>query len=233
MKKITALILCLAFCLFSAAQGRTYKAGDTVTLGKWGGEAIEWQILEKKSDGTYVLMSVKGLDTVPYHTELTDVTWADCSLRAWLNGEFYENAFSASEKERIRLSSVENPGNRSYGTAGGPATEDRVYILSLEEVGQYFGLDPYDFQGSAKLICLPSGTALAHGAWTVSEAFAVAYQGDYDYRLRGGACWWWLRSPGFEQNEAADVDYDGLVGCVGDDVTADDGCVRPVICVRF
>lgn len=34
-------------------------------------------------------------------TEKKDNTWAFCSLREWLNGSFYENAFTPEEKDVI------------------------------------------------------------------------------------------------------------------------------------
>ena len=226
MKKTVALLLVLLMCLSAplcgvASGSGAYKVGDTVTFGSWGGEPIEWQIMEVKENGICVLLSVKGLDAKPYNTERKDVTWETCTLRAWLNSEFYETAFSASEKGKIVLSTVENPDNKEYGTKGGNTTKDYVYLLSLDEVGRYFRVDPYPYSynycRSDALICFPTATAKNNGASTDSA----------------GACWWWLRSPGNFRSDAASVGDFGYVYYVGDYVDCTDGCVRPVVCARL
>ena len=214
-----------AYAVFAAIQGykdvdtllatdehliNTLKVGDITVLGTWGGEPIEWQILEMKEDGSCVLMSVKGLDARPYNTEKANVTWETCTLRAWLNGEFYKNAFSASEKGKIVLSTVENPKNKEYGTKGGNTTKDYVYLLSLDEAERYFASD------NAR-ICCATANAKKNGAYT-NDA---------------GACWWWLRSPGRDQHSAAGVGYGGRVFNSGIYVSNASECVRPVVCVRF
>lgn len=195
-----------------------YKAGDTVTMGTWGGEAIEWQVMEVKADGTCVLMSVKGLDAKPYNTEYTGVTWETCTLRSWLNGEFYEKAFSSVEKGKIKTVTVENPDNKTYGTKGGNTTQDKVYLLSLDEVGRYFNIDPYGDDPCAEtLICMPTNTAKQNGAYTNNA----------------DACWWWLRSPGVDRYYAAFVGAGGGINYYGSVVLDTSDCVRPVVCVRL
>ena len=212
-----------------------YKVGDTVTFGTYAGEPIEWQVMEDKGDGTYVLLSVKGLDAKPYNTEWTDLTWETCTLRAWLNSKFYETAFSESEKGKIVLSTVKNPDNKKYHTRGGNTTQDYVYLLSLDEVGRYFHVDPYsdDNYQSEALICLPTQTAVKNGASTISQANVDKWQSDYKYPLKAGACWWWLRSPGSGQGHAAYVNFGGSVSVYGNDVDSTDECVRPVVCARL
>lgn len=213
-------------------RGR-YGVGNTVIFGSWAGEPIEWQIMEITAGGTYVLLSVKGLDARPYNTKRDDVTWETCSLRAWLNGEFYEDAFSADEKEKIVFSIVENPGNAKHGTEGGNTTWDRAYLLSLEELNRYYHVDPYKYEKSEALICMPTQKAISSGALTLRAANVPKYQQDYSYPLRAGACWWWLRSPGYTSYDAAYVYVWGNVYLTGDGCDYTDGCVRPVICVRL
>ena len=219
------------------APAPAVQPGDIVTFGTYADEPIEWQVLEDKGDGTYVLLSVMGLDMKQYNTERKDVTWETCTLRAWLNDEFYETAFSASEKGKIVLSTVENPDNKTYGTKGGNTTKDYVYLLSLDEIGRYFHVDPYAENYLDRcveaLICLPTQTAVNNGAFSISQARVDEIQSKYSYPLKVGACRWWLRSPGYYQNAVADGDYFGYVNYYGCYVDDSDGCVRPVICVRF
>ena len=240
VKKTVVILLCLLLSftpLTLADTASAYKVGDIVTLGSWGGEPVEWQILEDMGDGTYILLSVKGLDTVPYHTKDTKVTWEKCSLRAWLNGEFYEKAFSADEKKQLVRSTLKNPDNKTFGTKGGKPTEDYVYLLNLGDVERYYGLN--DLYGGSKdrsrygceaLLCMPSETALRHGAYTMPQESAKSLQAKYSYPLPGGTCCWWLRGPGFLS--APFIDCSGNV-CFGTEADTADYCVRPVIRARL
>ena len=45
----------------------------------------------------------------------------------------------------------------------------------------------------------------------------------------GNFCWWWLRSPGNNQNNAANVNNDGGVNENGNNVNNDNNAVRPAL----
>lgn len=239
MKKSISILLCLMLCLgICAAAGKTeadayVSAGDTVTMGEWGGEEITWRVLEVKEDGTCVLLSEYGLDARAFHTENTEVAWETCSLRAWLNDTFVQTAFTEAQKSRLVPTVVENPGNAYWGTGAGHTTVDIAYLLSLEEVGRYFNVDPYNDAEARSLICLPTETAVRNGANTLDAGLLEIFQSDSAYTLLPGACIWWLRSPGELGNTAACVIYSGYVGIGGFEVNAAEVCVRPVICARL
>ena len=250
MKKSIAVILCLLFCLSCMACSSEKTGipaatsgpmpGDIVTMGVWNGEAIRWQIMEAKEDGTFVLMSVDGLDTVMFNENmLENVTWKTCSLRVWLNGNFYEKAFNEEEKGRIVTVRLSNPGNTAGGIKGCGDTEDRVYILSLEEVAQYYQVDAYASGSSETLICMPSATAVKNGVRSATASYVEYNQPKYTYTLREGACGWWLRTPGDLTDPSMRMFVTAVVNPTGNAnptgmPNSDSGvCVRPVICVRF
>lgn len=52
---------------------------------------------------------------------------------------------------------------------------------------------------------------------------------DLGIRLYGLLCWWWLRSPGNNQNNAANVNNDGSVNHNGNNVNNDNDAVRPAL----
>ena len=170
------------------------NVGSYVTFGAYeqdnnksnGKEDVKWLVLAK--DGNKVLVISKyALDCQPYHTSNTNVTWETCSLRKWLNGTFINNAFSAEEQEMIpnvTVSADKDP-NSDWSTDPGNSTHDKVFLLSLTEAYQYCTSDE-----SSK--CAPTDYAIAQGAYTNDK--------DKD----GGRtnCWWWLRSPGIDQNKA-------------------------------
>ena len=81
-------------------------------------------------------MSDKTLayDTM-YHSEVNqDTTWETCSLRKWLNKDFYDSSFTLEEKALIVESKIINNDNPWYGTKGGRDAVDKLFLLSVEEV---------------------------------------------------------------------------------------------------
>ena len=110
---------------------------DCITLGSYqqtkgvSPEPIVWRVLSVDGDKALVL-SDKILEKKKYNETATDVTWETCSLRSWLNGDFYNEAFSSSEKGAVLESTVSTPTN-SYGISGGNDTTDKVFVLSSEE----------------------------------------------------------------------------------------------------
>ena len=91
-----------------------------------------------------LLISKYALDYQYYNTydhKNKDITWGNCSLRVWLNGLFYKEAFSKDEKALIPRVVVENSWE--------DATKDQVFLLSVTEASKYFDSD------SAR-VCVPT-----------------------------------------------------------------------------
>ena len=185
--------------------------GDYFTFGSYGGEQIEWLVLAV--DGSKALLiSRYGIEAKAYNSEDTGVTWENCTLRSWLNSSFYDSAFTATEKGRIRTTTVQNDDNPDGGigpTPGGNTTYDKVFLLSINEANNYFGSD------STK-ICYPTQHASTK-CWL----------------WIGGTCWWWLRSPGAIVTTAAYVKDDGVVDTNGWGVTQGTIAVRPALWYDF
>lgn len=189
------------------------KAGDYVFFGAYeqdnntsnGKEDVEWLVLEVK-DGKALVISKYALDYKPYNTSYTDVTWETCTLRKWLSNDFLGSAFSTEEKAMIPTVAVSADKNPDYSTNPGNATQDQVFLLSITEFNKYFSSD------SARQ-CKPTDYAVANGAWESDS----------------GNCWWWLRSPGYDQRNAAYVLYDGDVNEIGGTVHDGFTAVRPAL----
>ncbi len=107
-------------------------AGGKIKFGKF-----DWYILEKQSDRALILTE-KVIEKRAYHGEETEVTWESCDLRKYLNGEFYYS-FSESDRNRIIEVTNVNADNPWYGTNGGNPTNDKIFLLSIDEVIKYFG----------------------------------------------------------------------------------------------
>jgi len=80
------------------------------------------------------------LNEQPAKEKAESVTWETCSLRKWLNGEFLRR-FSEHDIEAMVETTLENKDDPHSNTKGGNSTKDKVFLLSLEEVEQYFSSD--------------------------------------------------------------------------------------------
>ena len=204
------------------ARAAAYQPGNYVTFGtypqtKSGADQtpIEWLVLE--SDGeTALLISRYALDAKQYNNKRTDITWEKCTLRRWLNNDFYNRAFSTGEKKAILKSDVSADKNPSYSTNPGNATKDSVFLLSIVEAKKYFASD------KARM-CAGTDYAIEQGAYIWR-----------DYTVDGRkACWWWLRSPGINSDDAAFVVDDGSIYGRGFLVDDSREAVRPCVRVRL
>jgi hypothetical protein len=121
----------------AAAVPRVDGVGDRVEFGAWRGGPIEWRVLAVEG-GRALVVSEDVLERRGYHGSRSSVTWAESDIRAWLNGEFLDTAFTGEQQGAIALSQISNPDNPEFGTEGGPDTEDRVFLLSIDEAERYF-----------------------------------------------------------------------------------------------
>lgn len=184
---------------------RRVSDGEEYHYFQW--EPIKWKVLEYDAPRVFVVADC-GLDSKLYSTASASVTWENSSIRQWLNGAFYNLAFSDGEREAILKWDVSNKDNPYYGTAGGNSTRDNVYLLSIEEVTSHlYGFSGDDSANSASRQVRTSDYAAAVGAGTSSSS---GYTGN---------CYWWLRSPGFSASNAAYINYYGYV--YRDGVSAD------------
>jgi RNA polymerase subunit RPABC4/transcription elongation factor Spt4 len=97
----------------------------------------QWRVLDIQSNRT-LLLTDDIIEKRPYNMKWKGVTWEDCTLRHYLNNEFY-NRFSGQEQAMILETKNTNANNPWYGTNGGGDTTDKIFMLSIEEVVRYFG----------------------------------------------------------------------------------------------
>ncbi|SHI66083.1 DUF6273 domain-containing protein [Lutispora thermophila] len=187
-----------------------------------------WRVLDIKGNAALIITE-HIIDQRSYHDAYKDITWADCALRKYLNGDFY-NRFSEAEKSRIIPVMNKNLDNQWYGTKGGEDTLDKVFLLSIEEVVcKYFG------DSSSNLYNPNKSQRYWFHKKDVNNSKRIA-------RLEStvGVWWWWLRSPGRFNVRAAYIHGDGNVGIQGNNIlkgNASDGrCtggVRPALWLRL
>jgi hypothetical protein len=121
-----------------------FQIGGTLTIGSYNGKPITWRILDT-ADGRFLVIAEDCVTVMAYNkwVDFKDVacTWETSSLRRWLNGDFYSAAFTENEKEMIAEAVISNPDNAEYGMEGGNDTTECVFLLSIDEVKEYFGGD--------------------------------------------------------------------------------------------
>ena len=207
-----------------------YNYHDTVTFGSYWQEdtdgdgsfgedekqPITWQILQKYTDGTALVVSDKILSFAPYNNEKNAVSWEDSQIRSWLNKDFYDDAFSANDKTAIIETDVVNDDNTAYETDGGNNTKDKVFLLSLDEVkNSSYGFNENlqtDDQGrtARPTTFVKSALSIPHADETIS---------------------WWLRSPGSSKSSASCVVSSGFVTYF--DVDRMENGIRPALRVNL
>ncbi len=205
----------------SVATSKTVKIGDVIQLGKFeqdnnsdnGKENIDWQVIALEN-GNAMLISEKILDAKPYNKENKDITWETCTLRDWLNDEFFNGAFSTSEKIEIVKFKVVNDGNLKYGTPGGIDTLDKVFLLSFEEAGKYFAND--EARKAQETVYAKSNK--------LSAGDGSSYSGN---------SYWWLRSPGYYPYDAGVVYNGGISDNYSYSVSFTFIGVRPALWIKL
>ena len=178
------------------------QIGDRLLFGDY-----EWRVLDIQNH-TALIITECIVDQRPYHGTYETITWADCALRKYLNGEFYDS-FTTEEKARIAMTLNKNPDNQWYGTVGGADTDDKVFLLSIEEaVCHYFG---------------DSSANLYHPR--KNKRYWFERKDENNKRRIAGfigesarVWWWWLRSPGRVGVKAAYIHGDGNIGIQGNNI---------------
>lgn len=196
-----------------------------------GPENIAWEVLDQQ-DGKILLLSKYVLnnwrihDTVPVGYTLT---WKESDIRKKLNDGFLYTAFSDEEQALILDTNVITTDNEVWGTYGGESTTDKVFLLSLGELGKYYQVNPEDEDAwDAALRAKATEYAVLNGVSVITEDQIASEEG----KMYLGCSLWWLRTPGmeFDGSRMANVLYDGSVNANGGPVTSEGG-IRPAMWV--
>lgn len=122
--------------------------------------------------------------------------WSKCSLREWLNRDFFNTAFTAEEKAQIGKTYLDNtnPFSPKYDGAG---TFDKIFTISFyDAINSDYGFDENGSRSDFARIKPVTDYAMCQGAEVVS------YTGD---------TYWWLRTTGPYGAFAFGVDPNGWI----------------------
>ena len=150
--------------------------GDHVTFGRYeqdgdadnGAEEIEWRVLAVKDDKA-LLLTEYLLDCQKYNeTAWANVTWEKCTLRKWLNADFYNTAFSESEQTVIVETSFDG-------------YKDKLFLLDKNDAKTYFPSDKKERIGYPTKYAVQQGAVENEngaGLWWLSSSTHAGYRAD-------------------------------------------------------
>lgn len=122
----------------------------------------------------------QGIDSSIYSSD-----YVTSHVRAWLNDDFYNTAFSAVQKENIQSTALNN--NASNATYNSASTTDKVFLISYADAQN----SAYGFTSNASRCPVSTDYALSQG-------------------YMGSTYTWWLRTPGSKSFYACGVRDNGI-----------------------
>lgn len=127
--------------------------------------------------------------------------WSKCSLREWLNKDFFNTAFTAEEKAHIGKSYLNN--NSTYDPSlDGAGTFDKIFTISiLDAMNGDYGFDTGASNSDFARIKPATDYAMCQGAEVTDTGGTVLY--------------WWLRTAGFYSAFAFGVSSGGVIAGSG------------------
>ncbi len=188
----------------------TARKGDTVTFGRYPQDdpakksSVEW-LVGYVAENFLVLVSKRVLDAEPFNAKAGPVTWETSTLRSWLNGDFFNEAFSENEQQIIKEDLNLSYQNEDFSTASGKDTRDRVFCLDQYEVILYL-------------------TATGD-----RKAEPTPYAAQKQVMSVGKNCIWWLRVPGENETLVMTVNHNGEYYRTGMPALYPQAGVRPAL----
>lgn len=191
----------------------------------------QWRILSIKTD-KMLLLTDEIIEQRDYHHKKEEITWEYSEIRHYLNHEFIER-FNASDKNKIIGVQIKNENNPWYGSFGGNDTNDRIFLLSLNEVVRlYFG-------DSSRLLDNPKK----------NQRYWFDRKDENNVKRRAflleSSWWWWTRTPGKNNKVTTYVHGDGNIGIQGNGISrtsfntlhpktqSNQGGVRPALWLKI
>lgn len=145
----------------------------------------------------------------------------------------------ADYENKIKISRVIADKSPEFGTESGNDTEDKVFLLSIEEAKKYFNIAKYDAQELSDVHYIGYATGFATEMEIKANDTSLWWYGcddddecedtDADY----GSCCWWLRTPGESNGYAACIANAGYVDYEGYHVSSNHIGVRPAMWISL
>ncbi len=211
-------------------------------------EPIDWRVLDL---ATGLIMCETIIDSQPYsntlyynesgestyyYTFFNDTSYKNyasdyetSSIRQWLNDDFYNTAFTDSEKNEINITTLNNYGYyTSVGTTGcekldSKETNDKIFLLSYNEVRN----SKFGFKSNVSTI---DKARLGLGSdYAQCQGLYVYRNSEYNYNNNS---YWLLRSSGETSMSSCGVAYYGMLQCYFPVYSSEYG-VRPALKLKW
>ncbi len=175
---------------YSSSSGNTYQDDNGYTTNNiyyFKYEPLKWRVLDP-STGLVLCESI--IDSQAYsntiyeygtdengtaywndaeHTHYAN-DYATSSVRAWLNDDFYNTAFSSSQKASILTSELDNKAySTSYSEYDSETTYDKVFLLSWSEMQNTVYGFPANTSSSSARQAKGTDYAKCQGLWVNSS----------------------------------------------------------------
>jgi hypothetical protein len=119
----------------------------------FGSIPLTWTLIGDYSEGVGIYLCDQIVNIMPFNEDINSNNWLDSKVKRWLKTEFYSNAFSEEQRERI----VDHSEAKAH-----------VFLLSSEEYVKYNGNIP---------LLRSSWWLRSQGDYT-NKAAVVNYNGD-------------------------------------------------------
>ncbi len=184
-----------------SAQFENLKASDTFTFGTWeqdgksGSEPITWVVL-RQDVGKMLVLSEKLLEYMCFiagteENKYPRGLYKDSDLRTFLNGDFYNKAFTDDEKAMIQSSVITTNYKDEHYNELTYQTEDKVFALSKDEAARY--------------VCSLGATVFGVPTQRVSDENPYKVSNVSGVNGVENAMTWWLRDMGVDSSKYASV----------------------------
>lgn len=136
------LLVLMLLCNFIMGCGKKveanpYAEGDVIEFGTslaGNDEKLEWIVLECKNSEA-LLLSKEIIEYRSFHLKSETATeWHNSDICTWLNGDFYNSAFSEVEKDKILECEIQT---KNYGSDTADSTQNRIFLLDIKEAEKY------------------------------------------------------------------------------------------------
>lgn len=206
----------------SGSRSQHYRWKDTDEWHYFEYAPMKWRVLNVTNEGQALLLADRIPDVCVYNDVLVDASWEQSRLRQWLNTTFLNKAFTLAEQSAIMVTAVENVANYYFGTSSGPDTNDKVFVLSENEIFAGKNAVSYGFYPGDELIdyarrFTTTLYAKCRGAWWSSSEGKL------------GNAFWSTRTNGYTMANTTYVGDAGEIYNRGIVVTCDDIDVLPAI----
>lgn len=162
-----------------------------------GPEPIKWYVINNDNN-VATLYSVYCLDCRPYHNNslnLESVNWSNCSLRDWLNDNFYNEAFNDGEKQYLVVSAVTGENSNDFDET----TSAYVQLPNAGNVSGWFWTNENMIAEFTEYAKSKYDSLEPYRYWTreMSEKSGSGYGTviDADGEIMGSSYYWLIREP--------------------------------------